>query len=123
MMVNFTCSRAVLVLLAASGGLVAKPTPGARNPWWGPRTVIAGYNTWYYLPVQWQVPVTCDPDTSRCDTGDYMFKGGEAVFFATTGTAPQGIRTLYAGSWAPYAVCDVEGTKFVLHRSVRVTTA
>ncbi len=108
--------RAIVMLLAAAGVLAAKPTPTSARVWWGPRTVIAGYNTWYYFRVDWQFPVTCDPASSRCDTGDYTFKGGEPVFFYSTGTAPQGIWTLYANTWATYAVCDVQGTTFTLHR-------
>jgi hypothetical protein len=109
--------RATILLLAAAAVLGAKPVPSITRYWFGPRTVIAGYSTWYYFRVDWQVPVTCDPTTSRCDSGDYPFKGGEAVFFYTTGTPPQGIWTLYASVWATYAVCDVQGTTFTLHRN------
>jgi hypothetical protein len=106
----------MIVLLAATGSGLAKPMPAVSRQWFGPRTVIAGYNNWYFLTPDWQVPVTCDPASSRCDTGDYAFKGGEGVYLYTTGTAPQGIWTMYAAIWAPYAVCDVNGTTFALRR-------
>jgi hypothetical protein len=105
-----------MVLLAAAS-VVAKPMPAASRQWFGPRTVIAGHSTWYYMTVDWQLPVTCDPATSRCDTGDYTFKGGEPVKFYSTGTPPQGIWTIYGALWAPYAACDIQGTTFELHRN------
>src|SRR5215472_5960807 len=103
---------AIVLLLAASYSVAAKPMPAAQRDWFGPRSVIAGYSSWYYLTIDWQVPVTCDPAASRCDTGDYACKGGETVNFYSTGTAPQGVWTQYATAWAPYAVCDVQGTTF-----------
>jgi hypothetical protein len=115
-MSRFIHVPAIVVLLAAACSGVAKPMPASSRRWFGPRTVIAGYSTWYLFNIDWEIPVTCDPATSRCDTGDYTFKGGETVNFYSTGTPPQGIWTLYSLNWAPYAVCDVQGTTFALHR-------
>jgi hypothetical protein len=113
---KFIYTRAMLLVLAAAATVAAKPMPAVARKWFGPRTVIAGHSTWYFLNPDWQVPVTCDPAASRCDTGDYVFKGGERVYFYTTGTAPQGIWTVYAAASAVYSVCEVQGTTFALHR-------
>jgi hypothetical protein len=115
-MLNLNYRRLFVAFLTAAALLAANPSPSSARWWYGPRTVIAGYNTWYVFHPDWQLPITCDPASSRCDTGDYTFKGGEQTYFYTTGTPPQGIWTEYSTTWARYAVCDVQGTSFALHR-------
>src|SRR4051812_7934579 len=98
-MLKLISARLPIVVLALLSMASAKPVPSSTRQWWGPKTVIAGYNSWYFFWDEWMVPVTCDPATSRCDSGDTPFKGGETVQFYSTGTPPKGIWTLYATVW------------------------
>jgi hypothetical protein len=116
-MLKFLCMRSPILLLVLVSIAAAKPVPSVARRWRGPRTVIAGYSSWYFFWDEWMVPVTCNPASSRCDSGDTPFAGGETVQFYSTGTPPQGIWSLYATVWAPYAVCDVQGTSFTLRRN------
>jgi hypothetical protein len=116
-MLRLLCGRSPIFLLALASIAAAKPIPTGARQWFGPRTVIAGYNSWYFIVAEWLVPVTCDPASSRCDSNDTPFAGGETVQFYSTGTPPQGIWSLYATVWAPYAVCDAQGTSFTLRRN------
>lgn len=123
--------RVVAILVAISTGALSAQYPvlgyGNQNVgwgWFGSNSVFAGYSAYWQFSLHWAVDVTCDPVTSRCDSGpDYVFTGRESiqnlagVYFTSTGTAPTGLYTIYGGVNALYSICDLAGTSFTLRRA------
>jgi hypothetical protein len=107
---NTALCFAVLTLPA----FAASPTIYRYN-FSGPRTVIAGYTHIYQFDVKYSFEFTCDPATGTCSTADIPVNGQTGTL-STTGTPPGGLYTVLAGAWPQYAICDVSGNNFRIHR-------
>src|SRR6516164_3170633 len=93
------------------------PYQNISHQFWGSSTAFAGHSNWYEFVPKTAVPVTCNPSQSRCSASGHQFKGGEIARFYTQGKAPTGLYTMWGGSEAVYAICDLQGTSFTLRRN------
>lgn len=120
--------RTVLFLLASIAALAQTPTLGFGNDtegwgYSGPQYVFEGYSTYHLVTPHWEVALTCNAGTDRCDSGSYTPTGAETAyaygsdqggFYVSATAMPSGLKSMYGGILATYRACDISGSVFSL---------
>jgi hypothetical protein len=117
------------ILLGFSSPLVGGQTAGSETPanqpvprvypynLSGPFTVLAGYRSVYYFKPDYTFTMECNPSADRCTARNYTPVNGEIGTVSTTGTPPGGLYTVAQTHFPQYALCEVSGSSFRLHRN------
>ncbi len=128
--------KKLLLLLAASSlafGQAPKMGFGSSTTGWsyfGAGAAFEGTNWWVEFSPHWQIAVTADAATDRLDSTPYTPTGDETIWaggapfagvYLDATTMPSGLFPKFNTLGGTYAVCNISGNTFELHRGFQNT--